>query len=468
MIPRLPTLLCDLAATNANGVGDADLLARFVASQDATAFELLVWRHTGMVLRVCRGVLGDHHSAEDACQATFLALARQARGVGRGAVAGWLYRVARRIATRAATRAERLSARPLDLLNQAPAPNQPDGLDPTLIRLLHDEVARLPDRYRVPVLLCFFEGLTHQIAAERLGVPIGTLAARIARAKDRLRRRLSARGFGMSSGMLVVALTSGSATPMPTFVAATTQAAGLFAVGGSPGVSETVLELAKGANRTMMNAKLRWGVSVSALFGIVTLCGLWVAGSEEPPKPPATKGPAAPVSDQPFGFTYQTIDVNDLVEVHNLNIYKYKVEIPKKQRFHVVLRELENQDAAPNELMRFSFQRGDKDGPIIIRVAFTRTDGTVGGVLLTEQKEAFFRVTCQDCEPSALVTIVPVPLSGVKLNKKTLMPHGSDRDLKKSGVKETRLLWVFHNGMGTGRYPRAELLIEKDEPNRGK
>src|SRR5215204_2388549 len=76
-------------------VGDADLLQRFVTHRDESAFELLMWRHAGMVLGVCRAILGDHHLAEDAFQATFLALARKAAAIGRREVlAGWLYRVA--------------------------------------------------------------------------------------------------------------------------------------------------------------------------------------------------------------------------------------------------------------------------------------------------------------------------------------------------------------------------------------
>src|SRR5262249_41665672 len=88
----------DLAAPS-----DAELLRRFAADRDAGAFELVVWRHAGLVLRVCKGVLRAHHAAEDAAQATFLALARQAARVGRrGSAAGWLFRVARRVAGRAA------------------------------------------------------------------------------------------------------------------------------------------------------------------------------------------------------------------------------------------------------------------------------------------------------------------------------------------------------------------------------
>src|SRR5580658_7177354 len=91
--------------SDADGLPDSALLSRFAIGRDESAFELLVWRHAGMVLRVCRSILRDHHAAEDASQAVFLALARQANTVYRlGTVAGWLYRVARRISVKAARR----------------------------------------------------------------------------------------------------------------------------------------------------------------------------------------------------------------------------------------------------------------------------------------------------------------------------------------------------------------------------
>src|SRR5688500_8143892 len=105
MATRPPTVSDCLRAALGPGVegpADADLLARFAATRDEGAFELLVWRHHATVLRTCRAAVGDHHAAEDACQAVFLALARQAAAVGRrGSVAGWLYRVARRVGARA-------------------------------------------------------------------------------------------------------------------------------------------------------------------------------------------------------------------------------------------------------------------------------------------------------------------------------------------------------------------------------
>jgi DNA-directed RNA polymerase specialized sigma24 family protein len=92
-----------LAAAGPTGPADTDLLARFAESRDEAAFELIVWRHAGLVQRVCRGVLGDHHAAEDAAQAAFLILARKAHTfAGHRSVVGWLYRIARQVAIRMA------------------------------------------------------------------------------------------------------------------------------------------------------------------------------------------------------------------------------------------------------------------------------------------------------------------------------------------------------------------------------
>ncbi|MBN9517856.1 RNA polymerase sigma factor [bacterium] len=233
----------------ADGPADAALLARFARDRDEAAFELLVWRHAAMVLAVCRAVLRDHHAAEDACQATFLALARKAHAVGaRGTTAGWLYRVARRTATRAA---RRRTVRPADMpFDALPAPAAEAGADADATAALHAELDRLPEKYRTPVLLCFLDGLTYADAARRLGWPVGTVAGRVARAKDWLRDRLAGRGVAVPAAG-VAALVGTAPAVAPALAAATARAGVAFAAGGRvvPGVSEPVLELAREAVR---------------------------------------------------------------------------------------------------------------------------------------------------------------------------------------------------------------------------
>src|SRR5579883_1849152 len=179
-------------------VSDAELLECFVKTGDQAAFELLVWRHERMVFGVCRRVLGNLHDAEDAFQATFLVLARKAASIGnRQAVAGWLHHVRYR-----ASRRERPGRHDADFAS-LPCPGEPGAelLARDLRLVLDEEVARLPEKYRVPVVLCYLEGKTYEEAARQLGCPKGTLSARLARARGLLWARLTRRGIGIGAGL---------------------------------------------------------------------------------------------------------------------------------------------------------------------------------------------------------------------------------------------------------------------------
>src|SRR5579871_4465185 len=152
-------------AAEGGGVRDAELLGRFAGNRDEAAFELLVWRHAPLVFGVCRRILHDVHDAEDAFQATFLALARHADRVHeREAVASWLHQVARRTALTLRARRERRTAR--ERLGPAavdlPAPPDPEAQpeQKEVRAIVDEEVSRLPERLRAPVILCYFEGKT--------------------------------------------------------------------------------------------------------------------------------------------------------------------------------------------------------------------------------------------------------------------------------------------------------------------
>jgi RNA polymerase sigma factor (sigma-70 family) len=255
-----------VVGTNQDGPTDAELLARFAANRDQGAFELLVWRHAGMVTTVCRNILRDHHAAEDATQAAFLALARKA-GTVRENPAGWLFRVASRIAIRS-----RKSVTPLP--RTVAEIQQADREDNSI---LHEELARLPEKYRVPILLCFFEGLSHADAAKRLGWPTGTVAGRIARAKDVLQSRLVRRGVTIPAiGLTTLFSTEGISGA---FAAATTQAAMAFVSGSTvTGVSASVLPMAKGAIRAMTISKLQTAAGVLFACAALTVGSVWAIG----------------------------------------------------------------------------------------------------------------------------------------------------------------------------------------------
>ncbi len=184
-------------------LSDGQLIRRFLDARDGAeqaAFTALVERHGPMVLRVCRHSLGDPHDAQDAFQATFLVLARKAGTVRKtDSLASWLHGVALRIALRAradAARRSKYERRGAALRAEEPGrvagpyESWPD---------LHEEVARLPHRYREPVVLCYLEGLTTEAAASRIGCPRGTVLSRLSRARERLRGRLSRRGLALTA-----------------------------------------------------------------------------------------------------------------------------------------------------------------------------------------------------------------------------------------------------------------------------
>ncbi|MFO0969162.1 MAG: RNA polymerase sigma factor [Gemmataceae bacterium] len=181
-------------------VTDAQLLERFVRGREESAFELLVWRHGAMVLGLCQRIVRDAQAAEDVFQATFLTLSLKAKSIQRGAsLASWLYKVAFRLALRARASVEKHSigeAIPLDSL-AGPPRDEAEAAD--LRAALDEEIRTLPERYRGVFLLCCVEGKTQEEAARELGLPVGTVYSRLARAREKLRRRLDRRGIALAA-----------------------------------------------------------------------------------------------------------------------------------------------------------------------------------------------------------------------------------------------------------------------------
>ncbi len=176
---------------------DGTLLDRFISERDASAFETLIQRHAPRVLRICRQSLNEIQDAEDACQATFLVLIDRAAAIRESDnVGGWLCGVARRVAARAKIQADRRRRRESTVDVQVIADDdEPDTTD--LQASIRAEVKRLPEKYRRPIELCYWEGLSSEQAALRLECPTGTLKWRLSRARELLRSRLKRAGLAL-------------------------------------------------------------------------------------------------------------------------------------------------------------------------------------------------------------------------------------------------------------------------------
>jgi RNA polymerase sigma factor (sigma-70 family) len=269
----------------AGDLTDTELLERFAAREGEAAecaFATLVERHGPMVLRVCRQILRDGHAAEDAFQAAFLVLARRGGSLrGANSLAPWLQQVAWRTAARLRGKAVR---RRIHEGRAAAAPPKAatgvvcDDLGPAL----HEEIGRLPTRYRVPIVLCYLEGLTALQVAQQLGWPPGTVRSRLARGRERLRVRLYRRGLAPSAAVVVAALAADSAwASVPAKLAeATTRGALLVATGrvAAGAIPVSVLSLTEGVLETMTLTKLKLMATVLAVGLATTALALAQSG----------------------------------------------------------------------------------------------------------------------------------------------------------------------------------------------
>jgi RNA polymerase sigma-70 factor (ECF subfamily) len=339
------------------GLTDAQLLQRFAKERDAAAFEVLVWRHGPMVLAVGHRVLHNLDDAEDVLQATFLVLARQARSITRGeALASWLYKVAHRTALRAREQRKKRLLAHLDV-EQVPAPPaNPEDPSGEVLPILDEELQRLPQKYRTPLVLSYLQGLTNQEIATQLDCPIGTVFTRLARGREMLRRRLSRRGVTCTAGMMGAALAT---TPLRAgLVQATLKAVRAFVAGFGPAagvLSPNLLSLTEGVLKMMWLRRLRFigatlmlialagsGTALLALRGMAreqgsdpNIAGIIEQPAEgavaegEPAKPAAgPPGPGAPKESPEYPHVVQVIPANGATDVEPISEIHIRFDRP--------------------------------------------------------------------------------------------------------------------------------------------
>lgn len=284
-----------LARGRAEAAPDDELVGRYAHGRDEEAFAELVRRHGPMVLGVCRRLVGNAADAEDVFQATFLVLARKAASIRPpGAVGPWLHGVAVRTARDAARRAARRREKEGRVLPRTPTPEPPAA---DVRRFLDAELDRLPQKFAQVLVLCDMEDRSRAEVAALLRVPEGTVASRLARAREALAARLTRRGIGLTSGALAATLAEEARGAVPAeLVLSVARAACEFGLGGAPAASPGAVSLANAA----LAPRLRV-LAVSLIAAGVAVAGWSVATepSRAPNQPPAVTSSTPRSTPQP-------------------------------------------------------------------------------------------------------------------------------------------------------------------------
>lgn len=293
-------LRCLLAGQGQPDESDEQLLYAFTSRRDEAAFAILVRRYGPMVLHVCRRALGHEHDAEDAFQATFLVLARNAAALrNKSSLAGFLHG----IAYRTALKAKQSAARRRKHEGRTPARQSINPIDDISWRevrkLLDEEIARLPEKYRTAFVLCCLEDLSQAEAARRLGLKERTLSSQLEAARKRLSRRLRRRGVELTAVLTASMLGTQSVSALPIgLMASTIQAASAMAAGERlAGVaSASVIELVQGTAASAILSKAKMAAALLLTATLLAGAGVWMCRTLAMPQtaPPLPESKAVP------------------------------------------------------------------------------------------------------------------------------------------------------------------------------
>jgi len=255
---------------------DGELLSEFLADGTQACFDELVQRHGNMVLNVGLRMLGDRHAAEDAAQATFLALIRKARSLcRRRSLAGWLYHAARNVSLHARRAAARRAAREKEAAEMLKEGSAAETDWTALRTVLDDELASLPRRWRQAIVLFHLEERSLAATAEALDAPAGTVSSWITRGRQRLKKRLARRGIAMSLGALATFLSQGTSEAALSMAVAEgigTAAGAAWAAGGVVGAGAVTSQIAgmmEGGLKMMLMAKVKTAALALLTVGVV-------------------------------------------------------------------------------------------------------------------------------------------------------------------------------------------------------
>jgi RNA polymerase sigma factor (sigma-70 family) len=364
--------LCRVAARAGGSPSDCELLSRFVTERDDAAFAEIVQRHGPLVWALCRSRL-PAADADDAFQATFLVLARNAGRIRKPAsLAAWLSGVSRRVVHQARRETVRRRRKESRAEVRTAVPDDSDHAE--WRGVLNEELERLPDKYRLPTMLCYYQGLTNEEAARRLGWPHGTVCGRLARARELLRRRLAHRGLTLAAATLATGVTG----PPLELLAATFKVCGRLSEGVPYGeaVTRSVRQLVEGTMYAMWLGKVKtWAAGVLALVVLGGSAAGWAlhpvpaqapqpdvsSAAAQPPK--VIPNPPAKADFDPADFDRVLADVSNPSRLAVADAADDELLKLRKELYRVAAEELKHR------LRRFIVGAKDETGDMVLGAA---------------------------------------------------------------------------------------------------